>query len=362
MEIRPFIGAEADEAELRQLHELYVTDAGRTFPGFPTQRFASFEASMRSRYGVAEQRRAWTAHEGDLLVGFGTAFYPDDADRHMSDWARVRVIVDAAHGRRGIGTALLRAIVADARALGRTMLANDQSRIGTDGEQTVGERWAHRVGFATVHRNRWQLLHVADVDPLLWDVPVPTGLRLVQWADAAPDELVAEFARARNAISDAPTGESAFGYPHWTVESVRKAEAEMRQTGDEMRYVVAVHEESGAVAALTGLLLDPDRLDLCWQRDTAVVDSFRGRGLGLAVKGAMMRWLLTDFPALQRVVTNNATDNVHMLRVNERLGYTHYADIGVFEASLERIDAALEMSAAIPGPRRESASEDEPVA
>jgi hypothetical protein len=61
------------------------------------------------------------------------------------------------------------------------------------------------------------------------------------------------------------------------------------------------------------------------------------------------------------VVTNTAADNASMIRVNEQIGYVHYADIGVFEGSVEQVNAALEMSAAIPGPRRESASEGEPV-
>ncbi len=89
---------------------------------------------------------------------------------------------------------------------------------------------------------------------------------------------------------------------------------------------------------------------------------FRGRGLGRAVKAAMMRWVLADFPDLERVVTNTAAGNASMIRVNGQIGYVHYADIGVFEASVEHVSAALEMSAAIPGPRRESAAEGEPVA
>jgi mycothiol synthase len=206
------------------------------------------------------------------------------------------------------------------------------------------------------------MLHVADVDPALWDVRVPAGFRLAQWAEAAPDELVAAFAAARNAIGDAPNGESAYEHAEWTVERVRRAEADLRESGDDSRFVVAVHEETGTVAALTGMLLRPGRADLCWQRDTAVVARHRGLGLGRVVKAAMMRRLLAEFPDLGRVITNTAAENAHMIRVNEQLGYAHYADVGRFEASVERLGAALGMSSNtnIPGPRRQPEPEREP--
>jgi RimJ/RimL family protein N-acetyltransferase len=354
VEIRPFIGAEADEAELRAWHELYTAERRREFPGFPLQPYEQFAARARSpRWGDLGPRHAWIAFEGGRLIGSGTVLYPDE---HLLDWAVVRVLVGDSHRRRGVGTALLREIVADAREQGRVTLANDQVRFGS-----AGERWARAVGFSSTQRNRWAMLHVRDADPVRWEVPAPSGFQLARWEGAAPEELVVAFAAARNAIADAPTGDSSYEHRAWTVERVRQAESEVRESGDLPRVVVAVHEGSGAVAALTGLRLRPGRTDLSWQGDTAVVQGFRGRGLGRAVKAAMMRWVLADLPDLERVVTNTAADNASMIRVNEQIGYVHYADIGVFEGSVEQVNAALEMSAAIPGPRRESASEGEPV-
>jgi hypothetical protein len=123
------------------------------------------------------------------------------------------------------------------------------------------------------------MLYVTEFDPETWAVPVPAGFRLARWSDAAPEELVIEFARARNAMGDRPTGESSLPGSEWTVERVRRYEADIRETGHDLRFVVAVHEEPGAVAAITGMLVDPARVDLCWQRDTAVVREFRGLGL-----------------------------------------------------------------------------------
>jgi mycothiol synthase len=351
VEIRPFIGAQASDDEIRQCYELYVETAQVTFPGFPLRSFAAYAASMRSgHYSDVGPRRHWVAREGDRLLGLGNVIYPD----HLADWAIPSVVVDRSHRRRGVGAALLRELVADAQVEGRTTIGSDQVRLGTE-----AEHWARAVGFVGTLTNCWQMLHVAAVDPARWDVPVPAGLRLEQWADAAPESIVAAFAAARNAIADRPTGESTFLETEWTVERIRQAEADLREAGDDSRFVVAVHEGTGTVAALTGMLLRTPRVDLCWQRDTAVVAQYRGLGLGRVVKAAMMRWLVAEIPDLGKVVTNNAADNVHMIRVNTQIGYTHYADMGMFEASVESIGAALGMSSNtnIPGPRRQSEQE-----
>jgi len=333
MEIRPFLGVDAAEDELRQWYELNAENSGSVFPGFPVRSYRSFALSAREPEDHLGPRRIWAAWDGRRLVGIATLAYPRDDERAP---AFPKLIVIPGERRRGVATALLRALVADVRAQGRARLRNEQVRIGG-----AGAAWAVAVGFAEVNRNAWQMLQVQDVDPEAWNVPVPAGFRLERWADAAPEALVSSFAEARNAILDAPSVDPADERREWTAERVRADEAGVRATEDDYRFVVAVHEETGAVAALTGMVLTPGRTDLCWQRDTAVVGKFRGLGLGRSVKAAMMRELLADFPALQRVITSTAAQNAAMIRVNEQVGYVPYAEIGTFEATLEDIEAAL---------------------
>jgi mycothiol synthase len=344
--IRPLIGSEADDAVLRQWYELFAANRGEAFPGFPMTSFEAF-AARRRRPGQPgrDPGHAWAAWDGDRLLGVGTALH---LEHEFSGWAVPGVDVGARYRRRGVGTALLRAVVGDVRAAGRDMLVQEQVRIGGP-----GEAWAHAVGFTEVLRNCWQMLRVPSADPESWNVPVPRGFRIERWTGAAPDPLVAAFAAARNAIGDAPTGESGYEAAVWTVERVRAEEARSEAAGESMRYVVAVHEQTGAVAALTGVLVMPPRVDLVWQRDTAVPRDFRGLGLGRVVKAAMMRGLLAEHPGLGRVITNTAAHNAAMIRVNERIGYTRYAEIGVFEASVAKLGATLggPGTTMVPGPR-----------
>lgn len=334
LEIRPLVGSRVGDGVLRQWYELFAANRGEAFPGFPMTTFESFAAQRRGSVHLDQgPRRAWAAWDGDRLLGVATAVY---LEGELHDWVVPAVDVDPEHRRRGIGTALLRAVVDDVRAEGRGTLVQEQVPIGS-----ASEAWAHAAGFTEVLRNCWQMLHVPETDPALWDVPVPPGFRIEQWAGAAPEALVAAFAAARNAIGDAPTGESGYEAPVWTVERVRAEEARSEDAGESVRYAVAVHEGTGAVAALTGMLLMPPRVDLVWQRDTAVAREFRGLGLGRVVKAAMMRALIAEHPGLGRVITNTAAHNAAMIRVNEQIGYVRYAEIGVFEATVDQFDAAL---------------------
>jgi hypothetical protein len=53
-----------------------------------------------------------------------------------------------------------------------------------------------------------------------------------------------------------------------------------------------------------------------------VTRKHRGHRLGLLVKVAMMDWLATAEPRVERIATWNARSNAHMIAVNESLGYT----------------------------------------
>jgi hypothetical protein len=67
--------------------------------------------------------------------------------------------------------------------------------------------------------------------------------------------------------------------------------------------------------------VDPLRPDWGFQQLTAVVRAHRGHRLGLLVKVAMMDWLAKAEPAIEHIVTGNASVNSHMIGINADLGY-----------------------------------------
>ncbi|MGM1062509.1 GNAT family N-acetyltransferase [Saccharothrix sp. Mg75] len=219
--------------------------------------------------------------------------------------------------RRGLGTEVLRAVLPEVA---------DRGRSTVEGWNVVeggpGELWCRALGFRTVRAVAVQRLVLADVDPARWPVGAPGGYRLVRWTGAAPDDLVASCARARGAIHDAPAGETEFTAPEWTVKRVREAEAEMADQDAVQRVVAAVSEADGEVAGLTEVITLPHRTDECYQGDTAVLAAHRGKGLGMCVKADMARWPASEIPGLARIETMTGVDNTHVLRVNDRFGFT----------------------------------------
>jgi RimJ/RimL family protein N-acetyltransferase len=212
-----------------------------------------------------------------------------------------------------------------------------------------------RLGVAVTHHVVIQRLHIhgdsdgdgdgdgsGDPADREWDAPVAPGYRLVQWSGTAPEDLLTSYAHARQAIADAPRGTSSYrADQQWTPETIREQERVNAADGTEERVVAVVTEADGTVAAVTMVERRPHRLDSAVQLDTSVLPPHRGHGLGLAIKGAMLRTLLPAWPELEHITTSNAIDNEHMLAVNRALGYRPVREMIHTEAETARLTKNL---------------------
>ena len=179
---------------------------------------------------------------------------------------------------------------------------------------------ARQRGFAIVNTTVQQKLHLPEVDPSTWQVDAPAGYHAVTWIGAPPD--------------DAPSGESGFELPQWTVEGIRAEQARFAEEGVEFWVVAAVRDADGEVAGLTELMLRPWLPDLAIVNNTAVPREHRGLGLGVFVKARMSAWLHAERPACQWIVTSTAASNEHMIRTNERIGFRTWLRTVVVNADI----------------------------
>lgn len=193
---------------------------------------------------------------------------------------------------------------------------------------------ARQRGFAIVNTTVQQKLHLPEVDPSTWQVDAPPGYHAVTWIGAPPDDLVASYASASNAVHDAPSGESGFELPQWTVEGIRAEQARFAQEGVEFWVVAAVRDADGEVAGLTELMLRHWLPDLAIVNNTAVPRQHRGLGLGVFVKARMSAWLHAERPACQWIATSTAASNEHMIRTNERIGFRTWLRTVVVNADI----------------------------
>jgi RimJ/RimL family protein N-acetyltransferase len=148
------------------------------------------------------------------------------------------------------------------------------------------------------------------------------GYSLMSWTGPVPEEFLEQAAALYAALNDAPHD------PHvapavWDAQRVRERVNDLRPHYGARTYaVVARHDATGELAALTEVAVDPADPGWGHQGLTGVTRQHRGHRLGLLVKTAMAQWLKAAEPTVEQIQTWNAESNRYMIAVNEALGYT----------------------------------------
>lgn len=298
MRIREVDASTASDDELLPLHVLEEACAP---PGEP---FRSSELSLAYyRHSSAKIRRHFFAEEDGVLVGAGTlsVYGPTFVYGDLAVLSRYR--------RRGIGTALLEQLRAAARETGASSF--------------FGHHWNEEGAAFAAHagarddqrdvRAKLDLRTAALPEPV-----VPAGWRLLTWVGAAPADLLESYARARDAINDAPMPEGSEA-PAITAEDVRELEETAAKRGREVRATVAI-DDRNEVGGFTDLRVTPGDTAASTD-DTAVAPWARGQGIGRAVKVESLRRLRADHPRVETVTTMNTEYNAAMRHINTSVGF-----------------------------------------
>jgi mycothiol synthase len=332
-DIRPCSPDQAEEAALAEYYELAAASAKIDRPHEPATNYTAVIGRLRRPGSDAETVRHWFAYQAGKVVGHMKVNLPMS---ETPDVASVEIKVHPDSRRQGIGTDFLRTLFPVLHAEARTTV--EGWWISRDG---VGERWALARGFQLTHATVSQRLSLQDADPAAWAIEPPAGYRIVQWIGHAPDDLIASYADARAAIHDAPLGQAAYESPEWTPERVRIAERALRVGGVEQRVVAAVHEASGTVAGSTQVELLPHRKGMAHQADVAVLPAHRGHGIGAHMTACMIRWLVADRPDITFIQNTTGAENIHMIRVNQTLGFVTARSWVVVTGELTTLEAQL---------------------
>jgi GNAT superfamily N-acetyltransferase len=285
-------------------------------PDGPPTSEAFFSAMLEHGWGEP-QEMALASGEGGEACGGYVLELPQRENRHTG---MVSFMVAPAHRRRGVGTELLRHAAQVARGHLRTLLCT-YIMVGSAGEAFAG-RLGGRPGLVNIRR-------VLDID----SIPAgrlaglraragqaAAGYSLLSWQGPAPEERIDQVAALRNALADAPHQP---GQEVRVVDAAWVRQAERRSVKQGVRrYSVAVRcDQSGELAGLTQVCVDPHTPYWAHQLITAVSRPHRGHRLGMLIKVAMLDLLAGDEPGLRHMLTGNAQDNTHMVTINEEIGY-----------------------------------------
>jgi GNAT superfamily N-acetyltransferase len=240
-------------------------------------------------------------------------------------FAFLDVFVLSEHRRRHRGTVLLDGLLDAARAGERsTVMVEPVWGIDEDGD--AGCWFAEARGFELDILDAVRELRLpADLPPLVVD----PGYVLETWRGPCPDEWINEYAELRRILTqEAPSGDAGLENEHWDAARVRQDEADLVRVAREMQVVVA-RASSGELAGHTQLAFPSDGIEV-YQWDTLVRPAHRGHGLGLALKTRAMQASEDLLAGRHRITTWNAAGNIHMIAVNERLGFRQTAWAGEY--------------------------------
>jgi mycothiol synthase len=269
---------------------------------------ADLEGWIRVRRTVFPNESAWTVQDfrerewGEQLfliaeldgeiVGCGMA---DRSDIHTRGFASSRVVPDAR--RHGVGTALLRELVAHVARLGfdqvSTMIEDDGSRA-----------FAERFGFREVNRQVEQVKLLGD-EPL---PPLPAGVEVTTIAER-PELLREAHSLAVEGYEDMATdGTATIELEDWLRdEATHAAGSFVALAGGEIVGFSGLMRHNNEGVAEDGL--------------TVVRRDWRRRGLAHALKSRELAWAAEN--GLHEIVTWTQRGNEGMRALNERLGYEY---------------------------------------
>ncbi len=232
---------------------------------------------------------------------------------------RMDLVIDPKWQRRGLGSALLDFLIAEAREVDATSL---QARPYFDHVNAI--RLLDSRGFQeTMRMVGLELNDVAAVDvPPLSELAASLEVRGIRITTLA-EELGADassWAKLRDANRDAR-----FGWPEPDptpdgrapeVESVEEFQARAVRFGmvPEPCFIAATRDRFVGYSALT--ITDETRTQ-AGSGGTAVVPEYRGLGIATALKACCLRWAREN--GVRRLVTSSG--NPAMIRVNEKFGF-----------------------------------------
>lgn len=315
----------ADDDVLRACHAVHAAAAAADDPqGEPPGSLRTLKARLTPGWR-GEPSEAWympadgAAGDCGPVAAWYQIQFPDLENR---DRAFISPVVHPGLRRRGLGTELIAHARRRAAAQGRTFI--DSQTI----QGSAGEAFARRLGAESGIVDARRILDVRTVPSGRFVELKETaaghaaGYSLVSWTGATPDDRLAQVAGVINAMNDAPREEGWFEDDIWDAERVRtRGDSRVRLAGHRGYAVATVHDETGEMAALTLVFVDPAEPAWGHQGLTAVTRPHRGHRLGLLTKAAMLEWLADAEPLLERIETTNAEVNSYMIAVNETLGY-----------------------------------------
>jgi GNAT superfamily N-acetyltransferase len=271
----------------------------------------------------------WALFDGDRVIA---AMQAHGSTVENTELFEVGIAVDPNRRRRGLGATMLDHVRRSMAVRGRTRLWSWGSL-----DETNRGFWEGAIGLELAFDERISRCWLAEVDPELMQTWIDraeqraAGYHLERWKSPCPDELVEQFARAVEAMDDAPHEGLQFELEHFDAERVRDLEVLRTSLGHDSWAIMAIETATGLAAGYTGISIAQARPELGQQIDTVTLADHRDRGIGRWMKAEMWQWLRRERPDVASLDTGNAESNDAMLAINMAMGFRESVHIGVWQ-------------------------------
>ncbi|MFF1539827.1 GNAT family N-acetyltransferase [Microbacterium sp. NPDC058269] len=251
-----------------------------------------------------------------------------EAHVHPGEPADVEVAVADAFRRRGVARALLQAV--------RNALRSTATVMRTETYSDAGVSFARSEGMRVGVRESRQVVDLPLPPGTLDGLPgAPSGVEVISWVGACPEELLDGWARLRAHMSDdVPMGDLTRTATPADITAVRRNEERMSEQG--YALVRSVARVDGEPVGYTEILLSRPDPTIVLQDDTFVEERVRGHGIGRALKIANLR-RLTSVPESSGSLflqTYTALTNAPMLALNRSVGFDEVDVLTILEGPL----------------------------
>lgn len=343
VEIRDFDRLHAGEEEYEALNKLSNAVKKEAMPDDPPTPIEQTKLELQNIPPIVDMHM-WTARLDGVMVGRADVGVPRmQTNNHLVQWD-IRILSE--FRGRGIGTELLRRIATVTQQEERPLMMS-MTRSTIPAAERAMEALGATVGLAT-HVND---LKIADLDRALIESWIRKGeagsedFDLGVWEGAYPEAELEAIATMRQAINTMPTDTLDVEDFRWTPDELRQIDASTAATGT-IRWTYYVREvKTNQLVGYTEMTWNPSQPERADQGDTAVLESYKNRGLGRWVKAAMLRKLLAERPQVKLVRTGNAQSNAPMLKINSELGFRPSVTENIWQVATDDVLKFLEGSA-----------------
>ncbi len=294
-------------------------------------------AVLRADPLVVVHRVLAVGPHGEFIGSLNASFRREGTPEHeaFAPFIDVWGGVLRAHQRRGVATALLRALLALMQAHGKsvatlkTHLSEGHAFLRAIGAEERHRAIENRMAFAGLD---WQALARWRAEGF---APAH-GLRAEVHAGRVPFERLATLMAPMSALlDDAPTTNLDRPPLRYDLEGYHTWYAELnRRGGEHFLVLLLAGDELAAVCDANWSQRVPDRM---YQNLTAVARPWRGKGLAKGVKAAMLQLVRERHPEVTLAVTSNAEVNAPMLAINRQLGFAPHRHDGLYQIGTESL-------------------------